>query len=189
MLKSQYSWNHLAHTVVQSPVGPITLVADKSYLLGVGCSGDRLPFVLTDTTFKNGELNAILAMAADQLGRYFDGRLKKFALPIKLNGTAFQEKVWTELRAISYGELISYSELALRIGNPKATRAVAGAVGRNLHPIIIPCQRVIGRNGAMTGFASGLHVKRYLLELEGHDIGLASAPENEIVFSAQSART
>ncbi len=101
-----------------------------------------------------------------QLDDYFQGRLKIFDLGLSLQGTDFQKKVWHALTQIPYGKTISYGELAQRIGNPKACRAVGLANGKNPIPIIIPCHRVIGKNGKLTGFGGGIPVKQHLLELE-----------------------
>ncbi|MBR9977112.1 MAG: methylated-DNA--[protein]-cysteine S-methyltransferase [Bacteroidetes bacterium] len=102
-----------------------------------------------------------------QLERYFQGRLKKFRVRTQLYGTVFQVQVWTVLRGIPYGNTVSYRHIAEAIGNPDASRAVGGAVGRNPLAIIIPCHRVIGEDGSLTGYAGGIQRKRKLLQLEG----------------------
>jgi len=102
----------------------------------------------------------------NQLKAYFKGELTKFNLKFNIQGTKFQKRVWLELEKIEYGKTISYGEIAQRIGNPKAARAVGMANNKNPIPIIIPCHRVIGKNGSLTGFGGGLEVKQYLLELE-----------------------
>lgn len=101
-----------------------------------------------------------------QLEAYFNGELTRFDLELNVSGTDFQKKVWQELVKIPYGETISYSELAKRIGNPNASRAVGMANGKNPISIIVPCHRVIGKNGSLTGFGGGLEAKKNLLELE-----------------------
>ena len=108
----------------------------------------------------------LIKKAAAQFGGYFDGKIKNFDLPIMLHGTDFQIAVWKALQNIPYGETISYGKLAAITGNPKASRAVGMANHRNPIPIIIPCHRVIGSNGNLTGYAGGLELKRKLLELE-----------------------
>jgi methylated-DNA-[protein]-cysteine S-methyltransferase len=108
----------------------------------------------------------LIKKAASQFGGYFDGKIKNFDLPIMLHGTDFQIAVWKALQNIPYGETISYGKLAAITGNPKASRAVGMANHRNPIPIIIPCHRVIGSNGNLTGYAGGLELKRKLLELE-----------------------
>jgi len=104
--------------------------------------------------------------AVRQLKEYFNGELKNFTLPLDLEATPFQLKVWRALQKIPYGETLSYGELAKWIGQPKAIRAVGGANGKNRIPIVIPCHRVIGSDGSLTGFGSGLHIKSALLEHE-----------------------
>jgi methylated-DNA-[protein]-cysteine S-methyltransferase len=103
---------------------------------------------------------------ARQLREYFAGRRREFELPLAPEGTQFQKSVWRELQGIPYGRTISYGELARRIGNPKASRAVGAANGANPIPIVIPCHRVIGANGKLTGFGGGLPIKEKLLHLE-----------------------
>lgn len=109
-----------------------------------------------------------------QLDRYFNGSLTRFALDYSLDGTPFQQRVWQELAKVPYGTTISYGELARRIGNAKAARAVGMANAKNPLPIVIPCHRVIGKNGTLTGFGGGLDVKQKLLALEGLDFSAGS---------------
>ena len=104
--------------------------------------------------------------ARRQLGEYFDGKRREFDLPLKLDGTDFQVEVLEELKKIPYGETTSYAAIAERIGRPKAVRAVGAANGRNPIPIIVPCHRVIGKGGDLTGFGGGLDTKEALLRLE-----------------------
>lgn len=108
----------------------------------------------------------LLKEAARQLKDYLAGELKEFSLPIDYEGTAFMKEVWAALSEIPFGQTASYKELAVKIGNPKASRAVGLANNRNQIPIFIPCHRVIGANGALTGYRGGLEVKKRLLELE-----------------------
>ena len=157
------------YTKIESPVGPLLLAGDARDLRLVSfeqCKRaeppqrdwkqDRAPF---------GEV-------IRQLQAYFGGELKKFDLPLALEGTEFQLCVWRSLRTIPYGETISYGLLAQRIGNPKAVRAVGLANGCNPIPIIIPCHRVIGSNGSLTGFGGGLANKKKLLALESRQMSL-----------------
>ncbi|MBT7260208.1 MAG: methylated-DNA--[protein]-cysteine S-methyltransferase [Desulfobacula sp.] len=104
--------------------------------------------------------------AIDQLGAYFNGELTTFDLKLNARGTHFQKKVWQQLLKIPFGETISYGELAKRIGNPKASRAVGMANGKNPISIIVPCHRVIGKDGSLTGFGGGIEVKKNLIEME-----------------------
>jgi len=114
-----------------------------------------------------GLTGEVLARAGQQLGEYFAGTRTTFDIPLDAPGTAFQRRVWDALRAIPYGTTLSYGELARRLGDVRATRAVGAANGKNPIPIIVPCHRVVGANGALTGFGGGLDRKRWLLEHEG----------------------
>ena len=111
------------------------------------------------------------AKAARQLTAYFAGDLTRFDLPLHITGTDFRRRVWSELQTIPYGETISYAALANRIGRPRAFRAVGAANGANPLPIVVPCHRVIGSDGSLTGFGGGIEVKRFLLGLEGVAVG------------------
>ena len=157
------------YTQMESPVGPLLLGGDRDSLRFVSFgSSQRCVKPQPDWT----EDKASFAEVMRQLRAYFDGRLKEFDVPLTLEGTDFQRRVWTRLLAIPYGETISYAELAQRIGNPKAMRAVGLANGSNPIPIIIPCHRVIGSNGSLTGFGGGLDTKKRLLALESKQITL-----------------
>ena len=118
----------------------------------------------------------VLAEARAQLEAYFAGDLTMFDLPLAARGTPFQERVWSALRGIAFGEAISYGELARRIGEPASVRSVGHANGRNPLPIIVPCHRVIGANGSLTGFGGGIERKRWLLEHEGALRGRETLP-------------
>jgi len=119
-----------------------------------------------EKTEESEKLSSLLQEASKQLQEYLDGKRKAFSLPLEAKGTPFQKRVWKELQRIPYGECISYGELAKRIGNPKAARAVGMANHNNPIGIIIPCHRVIGKNGKLVGYAGGMDKKAYLLELE-----------------------
>lgn len=108
-----------------------------------------------------------LKQTSDQIKAYFNKELKNFSIAINPKGTLFQQNVWSELGSIPFGTTTSYKYVAEKIGNPKGCRAVGGAIGKNPIPIIIPCHRVIGTNGSLTGFSGGLDIKRYLLNIEG----------------------
>jgi methylated-DNA-[protein]-cysteine S-methyltransferase len=149
----------MARAVVDSPIGPLGLVASHSALQAVFFDGGRVR--------PEGE-SPVLAVAARQLGAYFAGELVTFDLPLELHGTDFQRGCWLALASIPYGQTVSYGEQARRLGlGPDAARAVGAANGRNPLPIVLPCHRVIGADGSLTGFGGGLHVKRFLLEHEG----------------------
>ncbi|NIF30329.1 methylated-DNA--[protein]-cysteine S-methyltransferase [Pantoea sp. Tr-811] len=155
-----------AFTLMQSPVGTLTLVA----------RGERLAAVLWQEERENrvrlGELHrddqhSTLRETALQLGEYFAGKRQQFDLMLDFAGTDFQRQVWSALLTIPFGQTRSYSDIARQIGNPNAVRAVGAANGRNPISIIAPCHRVIGASGGLTGFAGGLPAKQYLLALEG----------------------
>lgn len=112
----------------------------------------------------------LIQKTCDQLKEYFDGKRKSFDLPLKLDGTEFQKKVWTELLKIPYGETVTYEDIAKSIGNKKASRAVGTANNKNKIMIIIPCHRVIGKNGNLTGYAGGLNIKKQLLHIETENL-------------------
>jgi len=126
-----------------------------------------LPFNCADSFMYFGEASAnALEECVSQLDAYFKGDLREFTLPFKIAGTKFQQTVWKTLLTIPYGETIPYKELAVRIGNPKAIRAVGGANNKNPISVILPCHRVIGSDGKLVGYGGGLDAKKFLLELE-----------------------
>jgi methylated-DNA-[protein]-cysteine S-methyltransferase len=143
-------------TEFHSPVGSLTLEGDDLSLtrLGFGAPGAA-----------QGD-SAAVARAAIQLEQYFAGERTEFDLDIALDGTPFERRVWDEVRAIPYGSTATYAEIAARIGSPSACRAVGRANGRNPIAVIVPCHRVVGSDGSLTGYAGGLEMKRALLALE-----------------------
>lgn len=149
-------------TRMSSPLGTLTLWSDGQALTRIWFANE---------TPTRGAVNdagcAVLAAARGQLEHYFAGELQEFDLPLAARGTPFQQRVWAELLAIGYGSTITYAELARRIGNPRACRAVGAANGRNPLPIVVPCHRVVGSDGRLTGFAGGLAAKEWLLRREG----------------------
>ena len=152
------------YTVMRSPVGDITLISDADSLCAIYWpnqkpDGKKFP----ELEKKDSK---VLRSAAKQLNGYFKGKRMEFDLPLRPVGTDFQEQVWQALTTIGYGETVSYGDIANHIKNPKAVRAVGAAIGRNPISIIIPCHRVIGSNGKLTGFAGGLSTKEFLLNLE-----------------------
>ncbi|MFA9445005.1 methylated-DNA--[protein]-cysteine S-methyltransferase [Egicoccus sp. AB-alg6-2] len=155
------------HGIVDSPLGPITLVRDGRAL--VGCYLEPQRHRPEQEGFGPREDGAF-ADVAEQLAAYFAGDRRTFELALSFaRGTAFQQQVWRALCDIPYGETISYGELATRIGQPTASRAVGLANGRNPLGIIVPCHRVVGANGTLTGYGGGLERKQQLLDLErGH---------------------
>lgn len=150
---------------IDSPVGPLLLAADDEGLRLIEFQSPRHPMP-RGSDWREGEHDT-LTKARAQLVEYFDGRRRDFDLPLSPRGTAFQRAVWDALKAIPYGETRSYGQQAAQIGQPQSVRAVGAANGRNPLPIVIPCHRVIGANGDLTGFGGGLPVKQFLLRLEG----------------------
>ena len=149
----------MPRTVIDSPIGSLGLIASDAGLEAVLFDGRR---IRPDGTSR------VLDDATRQLAAYFDGDLVTFDLPLELTGTEFQRRCWRALATIPYGQTVSYGEQARRLGlGSDAARAVGAANGQNPLPIVLPCHRVIGANGSLTGFGGGLHVKRFLLEHEG----------------------
>lgn len=151
-----------------SPVGKLLLVADEDGLLELAfAEGRTTPVVDSSWVDLTGTCGgALLREPVRQLQAFFAGELRDFELPLKPQGTAFQKSVWKLLREIPFGETVSYGELARRAGNPAASRAVGLANGSNPIAIIIPCHRVIGSNGKLTGYGGGLENKRWLIDFE-----------------------
>lgn len=151
---------------IESPIGPLRLAADEDGLCLIEFPPPRPLNPAHGEIWTEGR-HPLLDVAALQLADYFAGRLQTFDLPLSPRGTEFQRKVWRELSRIPYGTTINYGQLAQRVGDAKASRAVGAANGRNPLPIVVPCHRVIGANGSLTGFAGGLPTKQFLLRLEG----------------------
>ncbi len=168
--------------VVDSPIGSLTLVASSRGLqqvqlptdgadgpqAGPASNGDAAAGAGTQTA----QADAILAEARRQLGEYFGGGRREFDLPLDLAGTEFQLRAWQALASVGFGETAAYGEQAERIGNPGAARAVGRANGANPVPIVLPCHRIVGADGSLTGYGGGLHVKQKLL---AHERSLESA--------------
>lgn len=155
----------LSCLTVGSPIGELLLAADESALTGVYYAGRKhVPAI--HKHWKPDRKHPILIEAAAQLQDYFAGRRAGFDLPLRMTGTAFQKKVWKEIAQIPFGKTVTYGELARRVGSPTAIRAAGASTGRNPVSIIVPCHRVVGKNGSLTGFAGGLERKRHLLKLE-----------------------
>jgi len=160
--RTYYSW-------FESPVGVLLLAGSEAGLKLVSFSA-RTRTKSVDADWHQD--SAVFTDVVDQLKSYFAGERKAFDLPLVLEGTTFQKRVWTALQNIPYGETVSYKVLAERVGSPKAVRAVGAANGANPIPIIIPCHRVIGNDGSLTGFGGGLPLKKRLLELESRQMTL-----------------
>lgn len=152
-------------TIVDSPVGPLSIAADGRGLRAIEFRDNRHP-VRRGEDWRAGD-SLVLRRARAQLDEYFAGRRRGFDLPLSPQGTPFQLSVWHALATIPYGQTLSYAGLASRLGRPGAMRAVGAANGRNPLPIVLPCHRVIGADGSLTGFGGGLPTKQFLLKLEG----------------------
>lgn len=160
------------YSYYESPLGQILLTATDSALTGLHFVGEKYyPSISPES--KHDESNPTLQSAARQLDEYFNGYRQSFELKLATEGTPFQRSVWHALTQLPFGETVSYAQLAQRIGNPNAVRAVGAANGRNPISIVVPCHRVIGADGALTGYAGGLARKEALLRLEASAVGAA----------------
>jgi methylated-DNA-[protein]-cysteine S-methyltransferase len=155
----------LAYKVMQSPVGKLKLIASDKGLVAVLWENDPPRRVRLDDLVEDRH-HPILLETERQLGEYLAGKRREFTIALDMRGTLFQKDVWNALLAIPFGETRSYLQLATRLGNPRATRAVGAANGRNPLSIVVPCHRLIGSSGKLTGFAGGLETKARLLRLE-----------------------
>ena len=155
----------IRYQYMDSPVEPLLLAADDHGLHLIEFHTPRHPMARL-AAWAEGS-NPILEATRTQLEEYFSGSRKEFDLPLAPAGTEFQKQVWHMLATIPYGQTISYAQLAQRVGKPTAMRAVGAANGRNPLPIVLPCHRVIGADGSLTGFGGGLATKQFLLQLEG----------------------
>jgi len=156
----------LCRAAIDTPVGSLTLLAGDAGLAAVLWENDDPDRVPLGRLLRNAS-HPVIEAASAQLREYFNGRRRSFDLPLDPAGTPFQKQVWHALRTIPYGQTRSYAQIARQIGRPSAARAVGAANGRNPLSIIVPCHRVIGSSGKLTGFAGGLKVKAQLLTLEG----------------------
>ncbi len=157
----------MKHATITSPIGRLLLVGDEQALHGLYMQDGPKPFV---PEHDGAEDPAAFAPVIAQLEGYFAGERSDFDVPVELAGTPFQRRVWNALRSIPYGQTISYGELARRIDQPSAVRAVGLANGRNPVSVIVPCHRVIGANGTLTGYGGGVERKRRLLDLEAQAV-------------------
>ncbi len=153
----------IVYTYLDSFIGPILIAQEGRHVVAIWfVCGKKTRQPHSDWYYEKH----LKSEAVSQLRAYFNGELRKFNLPLALEGTPFQQAVWNALQQIPYGETASYGDIAKSIGRPKAVRAVGGANGKNPIPIVVPCHRVIGSNGHLTGFGSGLPIKAALLEHE-----------------------
>ncbi len=156
----------LEKTMIDTPIGRLTLIASPEGLTHILFDGREPADEGIDQPVPTVVDNAILDTAARQLGEYFDGTRKEFDIPLDPFGTEFQVEAWMALADIPYGQTTTYADQAAAIGRPNAVRAVGSANGANPIPIVLPCHRVIGSNGSLTGYAGGVDLKRRLLDME-----------------------
>jgi methylated-DNA-[protein]-cysteine S-methyltransferase len=154
---SNYYWQ------IETPIGALLLVGDATHLRQIGLQGGTSPAAISSDWVRS---EAPFGAAIEQLQQYFSGTRRAFELPLAAQGTDFQRAVWRALQTIPYGQTVSYGDLAGKLGNAKASRAVGLANGANPLPVVVPCHRVIGADGSLTGFGGGLAIKRALLRLE-----------------------
>ena len=159
--------NSIFYCYYSSPIGQLLMLSQDNCLTNLDFEIEQIS---PNPTWKLAENLPLFLQVKSALDRYFNGEKEDFSsIPLSPKGTEFQQKIWQALRQIQYGQFSSYGELANLIDNPKAVRAVGGAVGRNPISIIIPCHRILGKDRQLTGFGGGLPIKRYLLQLENID--------------------
>lgn len=154
------------HAVMDSPIGPLTLVVQGDELIRLAMEAQRHRPAAEMFGPPTPADHPLLDEAKAQLTQYFEGRCTTFDLPLRLRGTAFQKRVWAALREVPYGTTISYGQLAARIGSPRASRAVGLANGRNPIAVIVPCHRIVAADGSLGGYGGGAERKQHLLSLE-----------------------
>ena len=158
------AYNGTRYCYVDTPLGRLLLGWETGGLTRVNFNEGTHPY-RPDPSWQYAEESGF--EAAEQFRDYFRGQRRSFDLPLAPRGTDFQRSVWQALTAIPYGETVSYGDIARAIGRPKAVRAVGAANGRNPLPVVVPCHRVIGSDGKLTGYTGGMHIKEFLLGLEG----------------------
>jgi methylated-DNA-[protein]-cysteine S-methyltransferase len=167
-MESEGSFMNLWYKFVASPIGKLQLVASDDGLVAILWENDNPRRVRLSELVENPD-HPVLVRTEKELGEYFAGKRDAFTIPLDMRGTHFQKQVWEALLGIPFGETRTYGQLAHQLGKPKATRAVGAANGRNPLAILVPCHRVIGFSGKLTGFAGGLEAKAHLLRLEGRE--------------------
>ena len=174
------------YDLYESPQGEILLAATDAGLSGVYFSGQKY-FPERESEWRRDDQNPLLRQAKQELAEYFAGARKRFEVALDPSGTQFQRAIWNAISGVAYGETISYGELARRAGAGRA-RAAGAATGRNPIGIIVPCHRIVGANGSMTGYAGGLERKRALLALEAGELPLAGLGAVTAAGSVRAAR-
>ncbi len=158
------------YSEIQSPLGPMRLVANDKGLSGIFFIGQRWDVAVQSDWKRLDNLHdpeaRVLLLADQQLKQYWQGDRTDFSLPLAPTGTQFQQSVWLQISTVKYGKFITYGDIAHRLGNPKASRAVGAATGKNPLSIVVPCHRILGGNQQLTGYAGGLDRKQYLINLE-----------------------
>ncbi|QNO15593.1 methylated-DNA--[protein]-cysteine S-methyltransferase [Alkalicella caledoniensis] len=149
------------YKIIETPIGKLTLICDDISLTSIAFGEKQM-----SEEFEEKQLHPILVETSRQLSLFFEGKLQEFNIPLNPSGTTFQKAVWDSLKEIPYGKTVSYGDVAKNIGNPKSVRAVGQANNKNPIPIIIPCHRVVGKDGSLVGYGGGLDIKKYLLALE-----------------------
>lgn len=177
--------NETYYSYFMSPIGRLLLKSDGVHLTGLYTGKPDQEPLPNDVWILDNDV-VPFTLAKDQLTAYFEKRLKSFDLPLKFEGTEFQKAAWEQLRQIPYGEVISYGEQACLLGIPKAARAVGHANGRNPVSIIVPCHRVVGSNGKLTGYYGGLSRKEFLLCLEHGQLSVGAPVQASRNFALQS---
>ncbi len=167
----------LTSRTMPSPIGPLTLVASTDGLCAISWPDQPTS---RDAEACAGGAHPVLDAAAEQLQEYFAGERVDFDLPLDLNGTDFQVTAWRALADVPFGQTSTYGAQAERIGRPKAVRAIGAANGQNPVPIVLPCHRIVGKDGSLTGFAGGLDIKRFLLDHEARVSGLPTASQESL---------
>lgn len=160
--------------VVDSPVGRLQLLATESALCGLNWSHQHATPPNGNGARQPDERSRILDRASEELQLYFEGKLQEFSVPCAPEGTFFQQQVWAVLGTIEWGKTLSYKTVANALNKPSAARAVGTAIGKNPLPIFIPCHRVVGSNGSLTGFSGGIDIKRELLALENKQLAFST---------------
>lgn len=159
--------------LVDSPIGRLELLATDSALCGLNWAHQHTTQTSGSPSSHLEGQSRILEQASEELQRYFEGKLKVFTVPCAPEGTPFQRKVWSALESIEWGKTLTYKMVANKLNKPSAARAVGTAIGKNPLPIFIPCHRVIGSNGSLTGFSGGIDIKRELLAVEDEQYTLS----------------
>ena len=160
-------------TVVDSPIGRLELLATDSALCGLNWAHQHAHPQNRSNDFRFDDRSRILEQASEELQLYFEGKLQGFTVPCAPEGTPFQRQVWSVLETIEWGKTLTYKTVANTLNKPSAARAVGTAIGKNPLPIFIPCHRVVGSNGSLTGFSGGIDIKRELLALENEQYALS----------------